>query len=110
MQSPFFFMLDELIEFAKQHYPGFTDLPEQFVRALFETYKDTTLVQQNAAGEIQGFAVYQDWPELMNFILICGIGTRAENVKMISAWARNFTKKIVWFDESTMELKEICRQ
>jgi len=104
-----FFMPNELIEFAKRYYPGFGELPERFIRTLFETYKNTTLVWYNN-GEIRGFAVYQDWPELANFFLICGIGTQAENLKMLRTWARNFVKKVVWFDEKKMKLRIICHR
>jgi len=61
-------------------------------------------------GEIKGFALYQEWPELLNFICIVGIGSKLENLRAILRGRQVLSsKKICYFDEETMELKTLCR-
>jgi len=100
-------MIDKLIKFAKEYHEGFKGLPDETLRRLFETYKFTTLVQTDDAGEIAGFAIYQDWPDCHNFIAIAGKGSRAENLKAMLKGRQYLTKKIAYFDEEKMELKEL---
>jgi len=94
------FMIEALVKFTKKNYPGFRDAPESLIRALFETYN----------GEIRGVGIYQEWPDCLNFILICGIGDRAENFRGLMTGRKILPKKrIVFFDERTMRLRELCR-
>lgn len=103
-------MIETLVKFTKKNYPGFKDAPVSLIRSLFETYKKTTLVLKKN-GEIRGVGVYQEWPDCLNFILICGIGSRAENIRaMLEGRCLLPKKRIVFFDERTMELRELCRQ
>lgn len=102
-------MIDKLIQFARAHHPGFEGMPEKTLRALFETYKKTTLVWQEN-GDIRGFAIYQEWPDRLNIIAIAGIGGRVENMKAILRGRKQLPQKMIcWFDEKTMELKILCR-
>jgi len=103
-------MIDKLIRFAKENHPGFRNVSDDFLRTMFETYKDTTIVNM-ANGTITGFGIYQEWPELLNFICIVG-NPEQDKIQNIIAMldARNKVpdKKIVYFDESKKELR-ICR-
>lgn len=103
-------MVDELIKFARAHHPGFEGLPEKTMRALFETYKKTTLVWREN-GAVRGFAIYQEWPDLLNIIAIAGIGSKLENLKAILRGRKQLPQKMIcWFDESSMELKILCHK
>ena len=103
-------MVDKLIKFARAHHPGFEGMSKETMRALFETYKETTLVWQEN-GEIRGFAIYQEWPDRLNVIAIAGIGSRAENLKMMLKCRKQVPRKMIcWFDETKMELKILCQQ
>ena len=103
------FMIDALVKFTKKNYPGFRDAPESLIRALFETYNKTTVVLKNN-GEIRGVGIYQEWPDCLNFILICGIGSTIESVNVLLNGQELLPKKrIVFFDERTMRLRELCR-
>lgn len=105
-------ILDRLVEFAKENYVTFKQLPDDFLRAMFETYKNTTIVNV-VNGEIKGFGIYQEWPDLLNFICIVGNPENDVLQNIIAMMdAKNkipANKKIVYFDESKMELR-ICRQ
>jgi len=102
------FIVDELIEFAQAHHPGFEGMPDETLKIFFETYKDTTLVWQKN-GEIYGFAVYQEWPDLLNFICVATIGSRAENLRAILKVVKVMSrKKICYFDETKMEVRTLC--
>ncbi|MHC4397819.1 MAG: hypothetical protein ACYS1A_19415 [Planctomycetota bacterium] len=105
-------MIDELIKFAKENHDGFRNVPDDFLRRMFETYKDTTIVNV-INNEIAGFGLYQEWPDLLNFICLVGNpeGDTMKNIlAMMDARANISTnKKIVFFDENIMELR-ICRQ
>lgn len=101
-------MIDALIKFTKENYPGFKEAPENLIRSLFEKYKKTTLVYEKN-GEICGVGVYQEWPDCLNFILICGIGSTIESASVLLAGQKLLPKKrIVFFDEQTMRLRELC--
>lgn len=82
-------------------------MPNSPLQRMFETYKNTTLIYQRD-GEIRGFALYQEWPDCLNFICIVGIGDNEENLKAMLADRHQLpNKKIVFFDETIMELKTI---
>ncbi len=104
-------MIKELIKFAKANHSGYAKVPDEFLRKMFETYKDTTVVNC-VNGEICGFGIYQEWPDLLNFICMVG---NSENDVMKNIFAMMIAKEkipdkpIVFFDESKMELR-ICRQ
>ena len=105
-------MIDKLIKFAKAHHEGFEGMPDKQVRRMFETYKDTTLVNY-VDGEVRGFGIYQEWPDLLNFICLGGNpeGDVYKNIlAMMDAKVKIPGKKIVYFDEKSMELKVICPQ
>jgi len=106
-------MTDELIKLARKH-PGFKELSEFGLRVMFETYKDSILIHRDN-GEIKAFAVYQEWPDCLNFIAVVGTsGDRGENIrsllKMVGRGNRPSPEKMVcYFDELKMELKILCR-
>jgi len=105
-------MTDELIELAKKH-PGFKEISDFGLRVMFETYKDSTLIYRDN-GEIKAFAVYQEWPDRLNFIAVVGAsGDKSENIKyllkMLGRKNRPSPEKMVcYFDEINMELKVLC--
>jgi len=100
-------LIDDLIKFAKENHVGFANVPDDFLRRMFETYKETTIVNIEN-GIIRGFGVYQEWPDLINFIALVG---NPENdmqkniVALMDARAKMPDKKIVFFDEKKMELR-----
>ena len=106
-------MIDQLIKLARNH-PGFREISELALRVMFETYKDTTLIHRDN-GEIKAFAVYQEWPDRLNFIAVVGSsGDKSENIrsllKMVGRGNRPSPEKMVcYFDEIKMELKVLCR-
>ena len=102
-------MIDELIKLAKKH-PGFKEISDLGLRFFFETYKNSILVHRDN-GEIKAFAVYQEWPDCLNFIAVVGNGNRLENVAdMLKSIEYLPKKKICFFDEAKMELKVLCHQ
>ncbi len=104
--------IDQLIKLARKH-PGFKELSEFGLRVMFETYKETTLIYEDN-GEIKAFAVYQEWPDRLNFIAVVGSsGDRSDNIrnllKMLNRENRPSPEKMVcFFDELKMELKVLC--
>ena len=103
-------MIDGLIRFAKENHEGFKNVPDDFLRRMFETYKNTTIVNM-ANGEIRGFGIYQEWPDLLNFFCIVGNpeqNTMQNIIAMMDGRDKVPNKKIVYFDESRMKLR-ICR-
>lgn len=107
-------MIDQLIKLARKH-PGFKELSEYALRVMFETYKDTTLIHREN-GEIKAFAIYQDWPDRLNFIAVVGSSDdKSENIKSLLKIRKyipisTIDKIICYFDETKMELKILCRQ
>ena len=104
-------LIDDLIKFAKANHVGFANVRDDFLRRMFETYKDTTLVNY-VDGKIRGFGIYQEWPDLLNFICIVGNpeGDKIQNIIALMDAKENIPdKKIVFFDETKMRLR-ICRQ
>jgi len=104
-------MTDELIELAKKH-PGFREISDFGLRVMFETYKDSTLIYRDN-GEIKAFAVYQEWPDRLNFIAVVGAsGDKSENIKSIlkiRGIIPSSQKMVCYFDEIKMELKVLWR-
>jgi hypothetical protein len=105
-----FFMdeINKLIDFARRYHPTFVDMPEHLLRKMFELYSETTLVYK-IGDEIRGFALYQEWPDCLNFICIAGISdNREENLKAMFAGRHQLPqKKIVYFDETEKSLRII---
>lgn len=105
-------MIDQLIELAKKH-PGFREISDFGLQVMFETYKDSTLIHRDN-GEIKAFAIYQDWPDRLNFIAVVGAsGDKSENIKSllkIRGIIPSPEKMICYFDEVNMELKILCHQ
>ncbi len=104
-------LIDELVKFAKAYHKGFANVPDDFLRRMFETYKETTIVNY-VNGEIRGFGIYQEWPDLLNFICMVGnpAGDKMQNIiALMDAKETIPDKRIVFFDEKTMRLR-VCRQ
>ncbi|MBA7518471.1 hypothetical protein ES705_10541 [subsurface metagenome] len=104
-------MIDELIKLAKKH-PGFREISDYGLRVMFETYKDSTLIYSDN-GEIKAFAVYQDWPDCLNFIAVVGASDdKSENIKSLLKIRDSLPseKMVCYFDEIKMELKVLCHQ
>ena len=107
-----FIMIDELIKLAKKH-PGFKEISEFGLRVMFETYKSTTLIHRDN-GEVKAFAIYQAWPDRLNFIAVVGTSDdKSENIKSllkIRGIIPSSQKMVCYFDETKMELKTLCHQ
>ena len=108
---PFYMVIDELVRFAKKNHAGFENMPDDVLRRMFEVYQKTTIVDR-MGGEICGVGLYQEWPDLLNFICLIGDPKNSvfDNVLALMK-ATEFVpdKKIVFFDETKMRLK-VCRQ
>ena len=106
-------LIEKLIHFAKANHEGFADVPDEFLRRFFTLYQKTTIVNFDGS-EIRGFGVYQEWPDLVNFI--CMVGNPEQDVQkniiamMDARCLMPAGKRIVYFDETKMELREICQQ
>ena len=106
-----FIMIDELIKLAKKH-PGFKEISDFGLRVMFETYKDTTLIHRDN-GEVKAFAIYQEWPDRLNFIAVVGVSdNRLENLCSLLKMRDDKPpeKMVCYFDETKMELKTLCHQ
>ena len=104
-RSLFIMVIDDLIKFAKTYHAGFASVGDSFLRRMFETYRDTTLIYR-PKGELKGFAIYQEWPDRLVFITIVGSGTLEENLKAMIRGRSHLPKKpICWFDENKKELR-----
>ena len=104
-------MIDELIKLAVRH-PGLMEISDFGLRVMFETYKDSTLIYK-VNGEIRAFAIYQEWPDRLNFIAVVGSSdNKAENIKSLLKIRGNISseKMICYFDEKKMELKVLCHR
>jgi len=106
-------MIEQLIKLARKH-PGFRELSEYALRVMFETYKDTTLIHQDN-GDIKAFAIYQEWPDCLNFIAVVGSSDdKSENIKSLLKIRGEIPalagKMVCYFDEVRMELKILCHQ
>lgn len=105
-------MIDQLIKLAKRH-PGFREISDFGLRVMFETYKDSTLIHRDN-GQIKAFAIYQEWPDRLNFIAVVGASEdKAENIKSILKIVGRDNrpspeKMVCYFDEFKMELKTLC--
>jgi len=103
--------MKELARYLKFNHPGFAEVGINTIFLMLKQYAATTIVIEDADG-IKGVGLYQDWPDRYHFILICGTGTPAENFKAIVKSVKHIVngKKISWYDENKMELREIkCR-
>jgi len=100
--------LKGLIEFSRENYPNFKEMPEKLISKIFETYKETTHLFY-IDGKIKGFALYQEWPNCLNFLMMClPFGTERENLRVLLGGRHLLPrKKIVWFDETEMKARGI---
>jgi len=105
-------MIDELVKFAQENYPEFASVPLAVLYKWFDTYKGTTVIDRDSNGEIAGFAIYQIWPDFLNFIIICGREGSGNLEKILAGARERFAgQKIAWFDEEKMEARFIqCRK
>lgn len=106
-------MHEELVKFAQENYPEFAYVPLDVLHRWFETYKDTTIIDRDLSGEISGFAIYQIWPDFLNFIVVCGKRDVYGNTdRLLTIFREKFpNEKIAWFDEKRMEARFTqCRQ
>lgn len=104
------FEIGNLVLFAKENYEQFKHLPDDIVSNYFLIYQDNIIVDSQE-GVIRGFAIYQEWPEFYNFIIICHVKHKTYN--WLSDIVRNKLtgKTIAWFDEKSMKPRFIqCRQ
>ena len=103
-------MLDELVKFAKANHKGYANASDEFLRSMFETYKNHTLINC-VDGKIQGFGIYQEWPDCLNFIAVVG-NPENDRLKNITAMMAGISilpdKQIVFFDENKMRLRILC--
>ena len=103
-------MLNELVKFAKENHPEFAPLPNVYLEKWFLVYKNTTLICR-VGGKIMGFALYQEWPDRLNFICICGKGNWYENLQRMLAGSDKLPDKpICFFDEKAHKLRIIQRK
>lgn len=104
---------EELIKFSRKTYPDWTELTPVYIEKLFNKYKDTTLIYIEN-NEIRGFVVYQNWPDVINMILICldfdvwknlHIMRKGLNQAKIENTLPN--KPIVFWDDERMEARRL---
>lgn len=102
----------KLVRFAKDFYPNFNIMPISLICKVFETYKNTTLVYRDNRNKVRGFVIYQEWPDCLNFIMICLPFYKERETLRIILKGRPLIpkKKIVWFDEEKMEGRGLCHK
>ena len=75
-------MIDKLVKFARQQYPGVAVLTDEQLTALFETHKETTIVRTDKqTGEITGFTVFEYAGREVRFLGAAMIGDPRENFR-----------------------------
>ena len=82
--------IDKLVRFARAHHKTFAQFSEADVERCFLHYAATTIVRQDAQGEITGFAMYG--PKEgggTEIVAIAAIGDRWENYRAIRAGLKN---------------------
>lgn len=99
-------MTAELIKFCRRNYPELADVGDSILTRLFETYKDTTIVDRQD-GEIRGFLVYQKWPGFVNVLMTCRIRDGVSDPAwLLNLYRVNFAgQTVAWFDEGKMEAR-----
>lgn len=102
-------MIDALAEFAKANHPGFGLMPIEALRRFFQVYAHSTIVVSDPAGQITGFAVYQDWPDRLVFVAACFTGSRMDNIRTMRRIVRASPKPVMWFDEQTKKVRRLWR-
>lgn len=102
--------LEEVVNFAQKHYPNLGRTPKDLVQGIFVKYKDTAFIYVSNRGEVRGFGVFQEWPDCLNFIMVClPFGTKVDNYKALLKGRKVLPKKkIVWYDEEKMEARGLC--
>lgn len=83
-------------------------MPEKLICKVFETYKETVFIY-GVENEIKGFVLYQEWPDCLNFIMIClPFSLPQENLRIMQSGRHLLPrKKIVWFDEKQMKARNV---
>jgi hypothetical protein len=80
---PYMTMIDDLIQFAKEHHSAFAQFTDQQIETFFLKYAETTIVRQDSEGEITGFCVWEVIKGIVNFRIIAGIGDPKENFRVM---------------------------
>lgn len=102
--------IDNLVDFAIKHHPGFALLSKDLAKKIFETYEKTILVYK-PNGQIRGFALYQEWPDCLNCLAIAG----DKGLFRMMWWILHNkdllpNKPFVFFDELRMEGRILCHK
>ena len=103
--------LNDLVHLARAHHPGFALCGDAVLVGLFERYAQTTYIQRDAAGRITGFAVWQDWGEQLGIAHVIAVVSIAGNVRQMIAQAPALApgRQLIYFDETLMEARRLCR-
>ncbi len=91
--------INQLIEFARKHHKSFEPFTDEAIEAFFEKYQDTTKVRFDEKGNITGFAVWDEQPDKIVFIVVAGVGDRRENYRVMMKQLRQFKKPVSVFSE-----------
>lgn len=98
----------ELATFARAYHPGLSQLPRETLLGMLWKYRESTLVYREES-QIIYFAVYQVWPNHLNFIAIGGVWNYFKimwhilhNKYMLPA------KPFGFYDELRMEGRILC--
>ncbi len=103
----------DLVHFAQSNYPDWDKLNKEYIYKLFLNYLNYTFVYYENK-EIRGFATYQDWPDALNFILICLPYDRLKNLGIMEKGLKQAKKEgtlpdkpVVWWDDKKMKARGI---
>jgi len=89
--------LAELIKFAKLYYPKFYVFTDEILEVFFLKYADSTIIRQNAGGEITGFCVFEKKADKVKMLIICLTGDPRLNFRAIRAELKKLgIKNVVW--------------
>ncbi len=99
----------ELARFVREYHPGLAQLPRETLLVMLWKYQKTTLVYREG-GQIIYFAVYQEWPNFLNFVAIGGVWNYFKIMwHILHNRDRLPAKALGFFDELRMEGRIICQ-
>lgn len=103
--------IEQLINLAKEKHAGLAEVSDVGLRKFFQTYINNTIIYK-VAEKIEGFIVYQEWPDCLNLIVMVGDTNPFVNIWRILGsmdWLPP-QKPFLFFDETRMEARKLSRK
>lgn len=101
--------VSELTHFVREHHSGLVQLPTVSLRAMLTKYMNTTLIFR-VNDQLVYFAIYQEWPDFLNFFAIGGKWSYSRIMWHILHHKFMLPNKpFGFFDEQRMEGRFVCQ-